>query len=81
MFSFSRRLQDVLGAYSSPAVSLDCTLNSLNRLFSVEKLLSLHKFPYDCNNIVMDLTNALPGNCSVKTVEHATMEEDVFSMR
>jgi hypothetical protein len=27
----------------------------------------------------MDLINALPGNISVNTVQHATIEEDVFS--
>jgi hypothetical protein len=31
-------------------------------------------------NIVTDLTNALPGNRSVNTVQHATIDEDVFSM-
>jgi hypothetical protein len=31
------------------------------------------------NNIVTDLINTLPGNSSVKTVQHTTIEEDVFS--
>jgi hypothetical protein len=29
-------------------------------------------------NIVTDLINALPGNSSVNTVQHATIEEAVF---
>jgi hypothetical protein len=33
---------------------------------------------YKC--IVMDLINALPGNSSVNTVQHATIEEAVFSV-
>jgi hypothetical protein len=32
-------------------------------------------------HIVTDFTNALPGNSSVNTVQHATMEEPMFSMR
>jgi hypothetical protein len=32
------------------------------------------------HNIVMDLINALPGNSSVNTVQHATIEADVFSV-
>jgi hypothetical protein len=32
------------------------------------------------HNIVTDLVNALPGNSSVNTVQHATIEEAVFSM-
>jgi hypothetical protein len=31
-------------------------------------------------NIVTDLVNALPGNKSVNTVQHATIDEAVFSM-
>jgi hypothetical protein len=31
-------------------------------------------------NIVKDLINALPGNSSVNTVQHATIDEAVFSM-
>jgi hypothetical protein len=31
-------------------------------------------------NIVMDLINALPGNSTVNTVQHATTEEAVFSV-
>jgi hypothetical protein len=31
-------------------------------------------------NIVTDLINALPGNSSVNTVQHATVEEPVFSV-
>jgi hypothetical protein len=31
--------------------------------------------------IVTDLLKALPGNSSVNTVQHATMQEPVFSMR
>jgi hypothetical protein len=31
-------------------------------------------------NIVMDLINALPGNSSVNTVTHATIEEVMFSV-
>jgi hypothetical protein len=30
--------------------------------------------------IVTDLINALPGNSSINTVEHATVEEVVFSI-
>jgi hypothetical protein len=30
--------------------------------------------------IVTDLINALPGNSSVNTVQHATIDEGVFSM-
>jgi hypothetical protein len=30
--------------------------------------------------IVTDLSNALPGNSSVNTVQHATIEEAVFSV-
>jgi hypothetical protein len=30
--------------------------------------------------IVMDLINALPGNSSVNTVQHATIKEAVFSV-
>jgi hypothetical protein len=33
----------------------------------------------DCN-IVTDLINALPGNSSVNTVQHVTIEEAVFSV-
>jgi hypothetical protein len=32
------------------------------------------------NHIVMDLINALPGNSSVNTIQHATIEEAVFSV-
>jgi hypothetical protein len=32
------------------------------------------------NNIVVDLINSLPGNSSVNTVQHTTIEEDVFSV-
>jgi hypothetical protein len=32
-------------------------------------------------HIVTDLINALPGNSSVNTVQHATTEEAVFSVR
>jgi hypothetical protein len=32
------------------------------------------------NNIVTDSINALPGNSSVNTVQHATVEEAVFSV-
>jgi hypothetical protein len=32
------------------------------------------------DNTVMDLINALPGNSSVNTVQHATIEEAVFSV-
>jgi hypothetical protein len=32
------------------------------------------------HNVVMDLINALPGNSSVNTVQHATIEEAVFSV-
>jgi hypothetical protein len=32
------------------------------------------------NNNVTDLINALPGNSSVNTVQHATTEEAVFSV-
>jgi hypothetical protein len=31
-------------------------------------------------NIVTDLINGLPGNSSVNTVQHATVDEAVFSM-
>jgi hypothetical protein len=31
-------------------------------------------------HIVTDLINALPGNSSVNTVQHATIEEAVFSV-
>jgi hypothetical protein len=31
-------------------------------------------------HIVTDLINALPGNSSVNTIQHATIDEDVFSM-
>jgi hypothetical protein len=31
-------------------------------------------------NIVTDLINALPGNSSVNTVQHATIDEAVFSV-
>jgi hypothetical protein len=31
-------------------------------------------------DVVTDLINALPGNSSVNTVKHATIDEDVFSM-
>jgi hypothetical protein len=31
-------------------------------------------------NIVTDLNSALPGNSSVNTVQHTTIEEAVFSM-
>jgi hypothetical protein len=31
-------------------------------------------------HIVMDLINVLPGNISVNTVQHATIDEAVFSM-
>jgi hypothetical protein len=31
-------------------------------------------------DIVTDLINALPGNSSVNTVQHATIDEAVFSM-
>jgi hypothetical protein len=31
-------------------------------------------------NIVTDLINALPGNSSVNTIQHATIDEAVFSM-
>jgi hypothetical protein len=31
-------------------------------------------------HILTDLINALPGNSSVNTVKHATMDKDVFSM-
>jgi hypothetical protein len=31
-------------------------------------------------HIVMDLINVLPGNSSVNTVQHATINEGVFSM-
>jgi hypothetical protein len=34
----------------------------------------------DTSNIVTDLINALPGNSSVNTVQHATMGEAVFSV-
>jgi hypothetical protein len=33
-----------------------------------------------CVYIVTDLINALPGNSSVNTVQHATIEEAVFSV-
>jgi hypothetical protein len=37
--------------------------------------------PQDSNlNIVTDLINALPGNSSVNTVQHATIDEAVFSV-
>jgi predicted site-specific integrase-resolvase len=36
---------------------------------------------HDLEKIVTDLINALPGSSSVNTVQHATMEESVFSMR
>jgi hypothetical protein len=32
------------------------------------------------HDIVMDLINALPGNRSVNTIQHATVEEAVFSV-
>jgi hypothetical protein len=32
------------------------------------------------NNIVTDFSNALPGNSSVNTVQHITIEEAVFSV-
>jgi hypothetical protein len=32
------------------------------------------------NNNITDLINALPGNSSVNMVQHATMEEAVFSV-
>jgi hypothetical protein len=32
------------------------------------------------HNIVTDLINALPGNSSANTVQHATIEEAVFSV-
>jgi hypothetical protein len=32
-------------------------------------------------NIVTDLINVLPGNSSVNTVQHATIEEAVFRVR
>jgi hypothetical protein len=32
------------------------------------------------DNIVTDLINALPGNSSVNTAQHATTDETVFSM-
>jgi hypothetical protein len=31
-------------------------------------------------HIVMDLIDALPGNSSVNTVQHATIEEAIFSV-
>jgi hypothetical protein len=31
-------------------------------------------------NIIRDLINALPGNSSVNTVQHATIDEAVFSV-
>jgi hypothetical protein len=33
-----------------------------------------------CQYTVMELSNALPGNSSVNTVQHATIEEAVFSV-
>jgi hypothetical protein len=33
-----------------------------------------------CVYIVTDLINALPGNSSVNTVQHATIEEAVYSV-
>jgi hypothetical protein len=38
----------------------------------------LHRLPVNC--IVTDLINALPGNSPVNTVQHATIEEAVFSV-
>jgi hypothetical protein len=35
---------------------------------------------YVCIYIVMDLISALPGNSSGNTVQHATIEEAVFSV-
>jgi hypothetical protein len=61
----------------------------------IAMLLSLNKSRHICNytdsliyeqtmlstyNIVTDLINALPGNSSVNTVQHATIDEAVFSM-
>jgi hypothetical protein len=34
----------------------------------------------DINQNVTDLVNALPGNGSVNTVQHVTIEEAVFSL-
>jgi hypothetical protein len=31
-------------------------------------------------HIIVDLINALPGNCSENTIQHATIEEAVFSV-
>jgi hypothetical protein len=39
----------------------------------------LYVRPID-TNIVTDLINALPGNSSVNTVQHATIEEAVFTV-
>jgi hypothetical protein len=33
------------------------------------------------NNIITDFINALPGNSSVNTVQHATVDEAVVSWR
>jgi hypothetical protein len=35
---------------------------------------------FEGDNIVRDLINVLPGNSSVNTVQHATVDEAVFSM-
>jgi hypothetical protein len=35
---------------------------------------------YSCLDSVTDLVNALPGNSSVNTVQHATIEEAMFSV-
>jgi hypothetical protein len=40
----------------------------------------ISKFKYPGYNNVTDLVNALPGNSSVNTVQHATIEEAVFSV-
>jgi hypothetical protein len=37
-------------------------------------------FPLLCIIIVADFINALPGNSSVNTAQHATIEEAVFSV-
>jgi hypothetical protein len=52
-------------------------------LFPVSgSFLCLHNscFEQICHNIVTDLMNASPSNSSVNTVQHATIEEAVFSV-
>jgi hypothetical protein len=71
----SHRLENLKSYIVHICLHIGCIPNALFHIFHILLVLV-----FICNNIVTDLIKALPDNSSVNTVQHAAIDEAVFSM-